>query len=170
VVQTQQATLQLVTSEGGHPKELAPLWVPEANRRQAIDITASSLDKAADHWLNGGQIVIFPDTGIKGSEWFYGIGRIVLKVLDRLKADEESDPYILFFRLEGASDLLILNRPFMSHHHLARLMLLGNHSNITVCYQKYIRLRDYLDAFSSMDKASLTSYLQKEYELTKGLK
>jgi hypothetical protein len=170
VVQTQQATLQLVTSEGGHPKELAPLWVPEANRRQSMDITASSLDKAADHWLNGGQIVIFPDTGIKGSEWFYGIGRIVLKALDSIKADGEADPYILFFNLEGASDLLILNPPFMSHFHPARLMLMGNHSNITVRYHKYIRVRDYLDTLKNMDKAELTRYLQSEYELAKDLK
>jgi len=167
VVQTQGSTMQLLTSEGGQPKELAQLWVPEAQRRQAMNITSSSLDKAADHWVDGGHVVIFPDTGLKGSEWFYGVGRIVLKVLDKLKADNESDPYILFFNLEGARDFLILNYPFMSHLNPARLMLLGKNGNITVRYQKLLRIRDYQNTFSEMDKGMLTHYLQKEYELAK---
>jgi hypothetical protein len=167
VVQTQHSTMQLLTSEGGQPEELAQLWVPEAKRRQSMDITSSSLDKAANHWLDGGHVVIFPDTGLKGSDWFYGIGRIVLNVLDKLKANGEADPYILFFHLEGAKDLLILNYPFMSHFHPARLMLLGKDGNITVRYHKLLRIRDYQDTFLSMDKGVLTRYLQREYELAK---
>jgi hypothetical protein len=158
--------VQFLARELGNPERLARAWAPEFDRQQALYITNSSLDEMVNYWLGGGHILIFPDGGVKDRHWFFGIGRIILETLRRLDRDSDVDPYILFFCLKGAKDYLILNRPFVSSIQPARLILLGKKKEITIRYQRFLRLRDYQDTFLAMNKTTLTYYLQKEYELT----
>jgi len=164
VVMTRQQELRVVTSEGGQPQMLAKLWVPEVDRRQAHDITTISLDEAIDYWLSGGHVVLFPDSGVKGGKWLLGIGRIILEALQRLDKNNHVDPHIVFFHLKGAKDILIVNPPFMSRFHPAHVALGGNRGNVTVKYQKFFSLREYEPIFSSMNKQTLTYYLQQQYQ------
>jgi len=121
------------------------------------------MDEAVDYWLGGGHLLIFPDGGARDRKWFFGIGRIILEALRRLDKQGDVDPYILLFYLKGAKDYLMLNRPFVSRAHPARLMLLGKKREINVRYGKLFRLRDYQGMFLAMNKATLTDYLEREY-------
>ncbi len=84
VVTTREKEIKKLSVEGGQPEVLAKTWAPEADRYQAYYITTSSLDEAVDYWMDGGNVVLFPDNGIRGGKWFFGIGRIILEALQRL--------------------------------------------------------------------------------------
>jgi len=163
-VTTRDKEIQFLAAEIGARRKLVPLWAPEVERGRALYITTHSMDEAVSYWLNGGHILIFPDAGRRDKKWFPGIGRIVLEALRRLNREGDVDPYILFFYLKGAKDYLILNRPFVSRAHPARLILLGKKKGITIQHQKLFRLRDYRDMFLAMNKTTLTGYLEREYQ------
>jgi len=163
VVTTREKEIKKLTVKGGQPEVLAKAWAPTVDRYYAYYITTSSLDEAVNYWLDGGNIVLFPDNGIKGGKWFFGIGRIILEALQRLGAENQTDPHILFFHLKGANDILIANPPFMPRFHLVRVILAGNKRSVTVQYQKFFSLRNYRHLFSGMDKQTLAHYLQQQY-------
>ncbi len=163
-VTTRDKEIQFLADEIGARRKLVPFWAPEVERERALYITTHSMDEAVSYWLNGGHILIFPDAGRRDKKWFPGIGRIVLEALRGLDREGDVDPYILFFYLKGAKDYLMLNRPFVSRAHPARLILLGKKREITIRHQELFRLRDYRDMFLAMNKATLTAYLEREYQ------
>jgi len=123
-----------------------------------------ALRRMARHWLDGGHALIFP-TGGAGTRalWFSGIGRVARFASEMLDG-HAPDPHIVFFRLEGAHDFLMLAPPLLAPWHPARLLALGRRRRIAIHFDQVLRLHDWRERFLGMTNRAVARFLQKEFE------
>ena len=140
-------------------------WSPDIPMVQSRKRTYAALEKLATRWVGNEHILIFP-TGGAGTAalWFSGVGRILRFAAERLGEDTPTDPHVVFFRLQGASDFLMCRPPFLAPWHPARLLTLFRRQRIVVRYCETFRLRDHRESFLAMSNRELARHMQEQFD------
>jgi len=138
---------------------------PDIPNPRSREITYENLQNMARQWLEGEHAIIFP-TGGAGTKarWFSGVGRVVRFGAEMLDAATPSDPHILFFRLEGASDFLMFAPPLLSRWHPLRVLRwIFTSGRIRVSFGESFRLRDYRERFLGMKNREVARFLEERF-------
>jgi len=163
------------------PEEFGPLptnehrfgpftdWVqacaPQISGYQSARFNAKSLRSFTQSWMNGNRVLIFPDGGpVTVPHWRSGLGRVLIQAKKVAKQRPSFDLYILFFRVEGADDRLLLNPPILSRYHLLRLFFRPKRKSIVVRYGIPMRLKEIGKTLSSQSPRAIVESLQKKYK------
>ena len=140
-------------------------WSPDIPVAQTREQTYTALHDMAQRWVDGEHVMIFP-TGGAGTQalWFGGVGRVIRFAAEMMDDRTATDPHILFFRLKGATDFLMLWPPLLSRWHPARLVGCFFPRRIVVRYGETFRLRDQREEFLDMTNLSVARYFQERFD------
>ncbi len=135
------------------------------DRYQSARFNTTSIKTFAQSWINGNHVLLFPDGGATALPvWRPGLGWIVTEVVKTLEQKSRRDFYILFFRVEGADDRMVLNPPFIARYHPFRLIFRPKRKSIVVRYGIPIHLNELQNTFSHMKPKAIAELLQKMYK------
>jgi hypothetical protein len=144
-------------------EELFRGWTPDLPSAYTRRENHQALANMARQWLEGRHVLIFP-TGGAGTKalWFAGIGRVARLAGAQLDS-RAPDPHILFFRLKGAHDFMLLRPPFLSRWHPARALSIFYPTRVEVEFGEAFRLRDWRDRFLAMTDRQVARFLQGRF-------
>lgn len=134
------------------------------NRYQSARFNKTSIKAFAQSWINGNRVLLFPDGGTAALPvWRPGLGWIVIEAVKNLR-ESQRDFYILFFRVEGANDRMVLNPPLIARYHPFRLIFRPKRKSMVVRYGTPIHLNELQSTFFNMKPMAVTELLQKMYK------
>ena len=143
-------------------------WVqtcaPNISRYRSARFNLASLNRLVKAWTAGKRIVIFPDGGpYQVNQWRSGLGRVIRSASEITPKKALRRLNIVFFKVEGADDRLILNPPILSRFNLIRLLNRPRDMEVIVRYGVPFALETLLDKIGRMKSNAISAFLQEEY-------
>ena len=135
------------------------------DRHQSARFNKISIKTFVQSWVDGNRVLLFPDGGATTLPvWRPGLGWIVIETIKNLKQKSQRDFYVLFFRVEGADDRLVLNPPIIARYHPFRLLFRPKRKSIVVKYGIPVRLNELQSTLSHMTPQAVAELFQRMYK------